>query len=68
MPRSDKAGKTNARAPRAPSPPRDAEAREARDAGGLDRYDIALLGELQRDARQSNADLTARIDLSPTPT
>src|ERR1700756_841791 len=68
LPRSDKAGKTNARAARAPSPPRDADAREARDAGGLDRYDIALLSELQRDARQSNADLAARIGLSPAPT
>ena len=65
MPRSEKSGKTSARPARAPSPPRDAE---ARDAGGLDRYDIALLGELQRDARQSNADLAARIGLSPAPT
>ena len=83
MPRSEKPGKrsvavpgrpsdkTAARAPapaRARPPPRDADAREARDAGGLDRYDVALLGELQRDARQSNADLAARIGLSPAPT
>ena len=68
MPRSEKSGKASAKAPRAPSPPRDADAREARDAGGLDRYDIALLDELQRDARQSNADLAARIGLSPAPT
>ena len=68
MPRSEKSGKTSAKPARAPSPPRDPEAREARDAGGLDRYDIALLGELQRDARQSNADLAARIGLSPAPT
>ena len=67
MPRSEKPGKTSAK-PRAPSPPRDPDAREARDGGGLDRYDIALLGELQRDARQSNADLAARIGLSPAPT
>ena len=67
MPRSEKQGKAAAApaAPRAPSPPRDAQ---ARDAGGLDRYDVALLGELQRDARQSNADLAARIGLSPAPT
>jgi len=35
---------------------------------GLDRYDIAILGELQRDARLSNADLAARIGLSAAPT
>ena len=34
----------------------------------LDRYDIAILRELQRDARQSNADLAQRIGLSPAPT
>lgn len=34
----------------------------------LDRYDIALLRELQQDARVSNADLAARIGLSPAPT
>ena len=34
---------------------------------GLDRYDIAILGELQQDARLSNAELAARIGLSPTP-
>jgi DNA-binding Lrp family transcriptional regulator len=44
------------------------EARAAREEGALDRYDIALLAELQRDARQSNADLAARIGLSPAPT
>jgi Lrp/AsnC family transcriptional regulator, leucine-responsive regulatory protein len=37
-------------------------------AGGLDRYDIAILAELQRDARLSNADLAARIGLSAAPT
>ena len=66
MPRTQNPGKPDAKpAARAPSPPREPEAREA---GGLDRYDIALLGELQRDARQSNADLAARIGLSPAPT
>jgi DNA-binding Lrp family transcriptional regulator len=72
LPRSEKSGKANARAAKtpaaAPAPAREAEPREPRDAGGLDRYDIALLGELQRDARQSNADLAARIGLSPAPT
>lgn len=36
--------------------------------GGLDRYDIAILGELQRDARLSNAELASRIGLSAAPT
>jgi len=36
--------------------------------GGLDRYHIAILGELQRDARLSNAELSARIGLSTAPT
>jgi Lrp/AsnC family leucine-responsive transcriptional regulator len=34
----------------------------------LDRYDIAILHELQRDARQSNTDLAQRIGLSSAPT
>ncbi|HET9644270.1 MAG TPA: Lrp/AsnC family transcriptional regulator [Burkholderiaceae bacterium] len=35
---------------------------------GLDRFDVAILGELQRDARLSNAELAARIGLSAAPT
>ena len=34
----------------------------------LDRYDIAILDALQRDARLSNADLAAHIGLSAAPT
>ena len=34
----------------------------------LDRYDLALLRELQSHARLSNAELAARIGLSPAPT
>jgi Lrp/AsnC family transcriptional regulator, leucine-responsive regulatory protein len=34
----------------------------------LDRYDVAILGQLQQDARLSNAELAARIGLSPAPT
>jgi len=34
----------------------------------LDRYDLAILGELQRDARLSNAELAQRIGLSAAPT
>ena len=49
--------------PRAVSEPGD-------DAHGaaLDRYDIAILGELQHDARLSNAELASRIGLSAAPT
>ena len=36
--------------------------------GPLDRYDIAILRELQGDARLSNAELASRIGLSPAPT
>lgn len=37
-------------------------------ATGLDRYDIAILQALQRDARLSNAELATRIGLSAAPT
>lgn len=37
-------------------------------AAGLDRYDIAILGELQQDARLSNTELANRIGLSAAPT
>ena len=35
---------------------------------GLDRYDIAILRELQADARLSNAELANRVGLSAAPT
>lgn len=35
---------------------------------GLDRYDVSILAELQRDARLSNAELASRIGLSAAPT
>ena len=43
---------------------------EAADAhpSSLDRYDIAILRELQQDARLSNTELAARIGLSAAPT
>jgi len=34
----------------------------------LDRHDIAILSELQREARLSNAELASRIGLSAAPT
>ncbi|MEL4180147.1 Lrp/AsnC family transcriptional regulator [Roseateles sp. PN1] len=37
-------------------------------SSGLDRYDIAILQALQRDARLSNAELATRIGLSAAPT
>jgi Lrp/AsnC family leucine-responsive transcriptional regulator len=45
-----------------------AAAPPAAGAAQLDRYDVAILEALQRDARQSNADLAAAIGLSPAPT
>ena len=33
----------------------------------LDRYDLNILAELQRDATLSNQDLAERIGLSPSP-
>jgi Lrp/AsnC family transcriptional regulator, leucine-responsive regulatory protein len=36
--------------------------------GALDRYDIAILRELQMDARLANAELASRIGLSAAPT
>jgi Lrp/AsnC family transcriptional regulator, leucine-responsive regulatory protein len=49
---------------------RKSAAESAEDAHGasLDRYDIAILGALQQDARLSNAELAARIGLSAAPT
>jgi len=49
-----------------PSPP----AVESSGAHGtdLDRYDLLILHELQRDARLSNAELAARIGISAAPT
>jgi DNA-binding Lrp family transcriptional regulator len=38
------------------------------DRPPLDRYDVAILAELQRDARLSNAELAARIGISAAPT
>jgi DNA-binding Lrp family transcriptional regulator len=37
-------------------------------ASGLDRYDVAILAALQKEARLSNAELAARIGLSAAPT
>jgi len=58
MPNSSKQGKTLTPA---------AEAGEAHGAA-LDRWDVAILDALQRDARLSNAELANRIGLSSAPT
>ena len=60
--KSAAAGKPGKTPRLAPEPADDAH------GAGLDRYDIAILGELQRDARLSNAELAARIGLSAAPT
>jgi len=41
---------------------------DASHGDSLDRYDVAILDELQRDARLSNAELASRIGLSAAPT
>jgi Lrp/AsnC family transcriptional regulator, leucine-responsive regulatory protein len=54
---------------RAAAPTATSDATSAEPHGNeLDRYDIALLHELQRDARLSNTELAARIGLSAAPT
>lgn len=60
--RSGAKPRVTGRAPRAAEPP----ALGARF--GLDRYDVAILAELQADARLSNAELANRIGLSAAPT
>ena len=59
VPDTSKSGKTREAA---------AEPAAERHGAALDRWDIAILGELQRDARLSNAELAARIGLSAAPT
>ncbi len=54
----------------APAPAGSGAVAEAGDkkGSGLDRYDIAILRELQKDARLANAELAQRIGLSAAPT
>jgi Lrp/AsnC family transcriptional regulator, leucine-responsive regulatory protein len=76
LPKPADRGKTPARPPgaaaaRTASPPLSASAPRTAPGTGpvaLDRYDVAILDALQRDARQSNADLAAAIGLSAAPT
>jgi Lrp/AsnC family transcriptional regulator, leucine-responsive regulatory protein len=53
---------------RSPATEPEVSAPESAHGPGLDRYDIAILAELQRDARLSNAELAQRIGLSAAPT
>ncbi len=53
-------------APRGAAPEPDADAPS--HGNQLDRYDVAILRELQADARRSNAELASRIGLSAAPT
>jgi DNA-binding Lrp family transcriptional regulator len=50
------------------APPGGVSEAEALGGDTLDRFHIAILAELQRDARLSNAELSARIGLSTAPT
>lgn len=55
--------------PKPPQPRKNPEPVETETHGAsLDRYDIAILRELQADARLSNTELAARIGLSAAPT
>ncbi|MCB1998097.1 MAG: Lrp/AsnC family transcriptional regulator [Rhodoferax sp.] len=54
--------------PAASGKTQDAEEAPGQPSMGLDRYDIAILRELQQDARLSNTELAQRIGLSAAPT
>ena len=64
------AKRTGAMKPASPAPPAPPPPDAPPEGHGavLDRYDIAILHELQRDARLSNAELALRIGLSAAPT
>ena len=50
------------------SPPPPGGSHDEPGGTGLDRYDIAILAQLQADARLSNTELASRIGLSAAPT
>jgi DNA-binding Lrp family transcriptional regulator len=68
--KSANSGKTRAATDVASSPAGGPQAGASAVPGAavLDRYDVAILDELQRDARLSNAELAERIGLSAAPT
>ena len=69
-PKTGKLGKTLSGTSTSSSAPGGPASREIDGPHGdkLDRYDVAILDELQRDARLSNAELATRIGLSAAPT
>src|ERR1700709_1903027 len=66
VPKKSKLGKTRS----AGTTPKPAALTEVVEPHGkdLDRYDLAILHELQRDARLSNTELASRIGISAAPT
>jgi Lrp/AsnC family leucine-responsive transcriptional regulator len=64
----DDEGKTRSAARRSAAPGSESEAAAPADKAGLDRYDLLILAELQREGRLTNAELASRIGLSPAPT
>lgn len=65
--RSAERGKTRSLPSTAEPVPASARA-DADPGAALDRYDVAILREMQADARLSNAELASRIGLSAAPT
>ena len=68
MPIRERNALNKSKSGKAPSPAAEPDDAEAPHSAGLDRYDVAILGELQREARLTNAELAARIGLSAAPT
>ena len=72
MPKKTLSGKTSSSAASpaglVASPPPGLPETAERQGGALDRFDLAILRELQADARLSNAELASRIGLSAAPT
>lgn len=65
--RNSKSGQTTRRNSAVKAPVVAPASDEAEVIGALDRYHIAILQELQLDARLSNAELAARVGLSAAP-
>jgi len=68
MPRSAGSAKTLISGGAAGSPAGDTAEADSDHGSTLDRWDVAILGELQADARLTNTELAARIGLSAAPT